>query len=523
MPTLNDLAAASQQNGIVVLSVHATGTSAEDVKAAIAHEKIKYPVCIDTALGNTREGRMFNYDRVMELPSAIVIDRTGNIAAEGSLGKVLKVANELAAAAPTAAPKTAPVPAPAAAPTISPAVQLELKQVPMQEMNLRVRNGQLRIEMGDQILEAKEFHLVAADGGIYLASVADDKVKLSGTGTELTGNLIAFVRNGKPVVVRDKFQSVNQELGERFRESQADAAGLSPAFGLAAGQIIRLIKPPFPAARQKWEAEITPLFGGDISSGAYWSCNGNNEIQHRGLLLPPDDRGWTRVAMATGIGWWSVDAQPSSFQWSLGNRDLVFRESATARQKMDALADLVSSDVGKRIRVAQSVQNREWIVLKGKLSRPGLPIITGPGKPIEPWTKDPNRIPAIVLSSVPADAATVARWEAGLHDGPFKLPDGMTAIERETAFWHLGVPLFNADGQPDGSPRVDIAPLWLATTDVLELKPNDPDLKTKVQRVLDNIKLQVGGEWKIENRPTDIYSLREDAIPATGPAAQAKP
>lgn len=96
---LNRFAEEADATGVGVLSIHAAGALADDVRKAITDENITYPVCIDGGV-DPWKGPVFERAHVVRLPSAMVIDRDGRIAAVGILSDAWSVAMELAGGGP---------------------------------------------------------------------------------------------------------------------------------------------------------------------------------------------------------------------------------------------------------------------------------------------------------------------------------------------------------------------------------------------------------------------------------------
>jgi peroxiredoxin len=68
------------EKDVVVVSVHAAGTSEADLRKWVKENGIKYPVCIDSPPDKGAwEGSLFNAYHVMEVPMTFVIDRQGKI------------------------------------------------------------------------------------------------------------------------------------------------------------------------------------------------------------------------------------------------------------------------------------------------------------------------------------------------------------------------------------------------------------------------------------------------------------
>jgi thiol-disulfide isomerase/thioredoxin len=98
-PALSELYKDRKTSGITLISVHAAGTSPQDVAKFAKEFKLDYPIYIDPTDprgGSAWGGPIFTAYRVGELPHAFVIAPDGKVAARGHLAEVLSAARKLA-------------------------------------------------------------------------------------------------------------------------------------------------------------------------------------------------------------------------------------------------------------------------------------------------------------------------------------------------------------------------------------------------------------------------------------------
>jgi len=122
---------------------------------------------------------------------------------------------------------------------------------------------------------------------------------------------------------------------------------------------------------------------------------------------------------------------------------------------------------------------------------------------------------AVFITTRPLDDAVLSGWAGRLREyGAAGRPDGMGMFNLEGAEHQLGAPII-ADADPDAADLQ--AGLFLVADDVAGWHRNDPGYAEKLTQVLDNLKKQVGGDWRIEKREFDVLSLQ----PVTAPAPRA--
>jgi len=118
---------------------------------------------------------------------------------------------------------------------------------------------------------------------------------------------------------------------------------------------------------------------------------------------------------------------------------------------------------------------------------------------------------AVFITARPLDDAVLSRWAKGLTlHGTMGRPNGMGMFfGPEAASYNIGAP-FVFDANDNG--QFWRTSLFLVADDVAGWHADDPGFTEKVTHVLDNLKKQVGGDWRIEKREFNVLSL----LPAAG-------
>jgi len=272
-------------------------------------------------------------------------------------------------------------------------------------------------------------------------------------------------------------------------------AELTRTYALANGQVIRVIRPPFPPARAAW------------ADAEYPYAKGSQNIRSLGFRSTPLGlMSWymsyveldARTIVNTGIRvpWYRVEGlQHVTFPPM--QADLVVQPDAPYEQKLQSLVDLVAEQTGKRLRVVKAQATRPCIILKGNTRTP-------------PESRD--GFPTIVLTQAPLDDAALKAWFNGRRG------KGSThRFQFQPATELLGAPFF-IDGNDSDAMEISVNLVLIAAD--ANLKHSDPQYEAKLRKVLDNMEKQIGGEWRIEQRTLDIFRIEPAAsapAAATGP------
>jgi RNA polymerase sigma factor (sigma-70 family) len=252
---------------------------------------------------------------------------------------------------------------------------------------------------------------------------------------------------------------------------------LEEHYALADGQVLRLIEPPFPAARSAFLAKEFPGVRAEVGSLGFLYAPGGLTWRHLSMS------GLTLDRIATSmfeLDWYTVmglDLVP----WDPIPADVVVREGASTRQKLDALAELIGQRTGQQVKFAQRKVPRPCLVLRGKT---------------ELGLKNKNGRHAVLLSQQPLDGPT--RLMLTNEDRPrgFHVSSNMDGASERVA-----APFFS-----EPTTGIERNVRFLVATDA-RLDPADPELVPKLKRIAENLRAQVGGEWNVEIRELDVWVM----------------
>ena len=262
---------------------------------------------------------------------------------------------------------------------------------------------------------------------------------------------------------------------------------LTQAYALANGQVIRVIRPPFPWARAAW------------ADAEYPYARGSQNIRSLGFRSTPLGLdSWfmsyahldMRTILESGIRvpWYRVEGLDRVTLPPM-RADLVVRVDATYEQKLQSLVDLVAEQTGKRFRVVKAQATRPCMILKGQTRTP---------------PESRKGFPTLVLTQAPLDDAALKAWFGGRRG------KGSThRFQFQPATELLGAPFF-IDGTEGDAMEINVSLVLIASD--AHLKPTDPEYETKLRKILDNIENQIGGAWRIERRTLDVFRI-EPAAP----------
>jgi hypothetical protein len=128
---------------------------------------------------------------------------------------------------------------------------------------------------------------------------------------------------------------------------------------------------------------------------------------------------------------------------------------------------------------------------------------------------------AVFITATPLDDSRLDRWTSGVRDhGIMGRPDGVGIFNLEGVGYQLGAPLiidrentqqleanvFQSLICDNG--QASMPTIFLVADDVAGWRSGDPGYAVKLTHVVDNLKKQTGGDWRIEQRDFDVLSLR---------------
>jgi RNA polymerase sigma factor (sigma-70 family) len=135
-------------------------------------------------------------------------------------------------------------------------------------------------------------------------------------------------------------------------------------YGLAAGQIVRLVAPPFGPERQAyWDAEQRKIHNPS------WPLGSNERLT---FVLDEQGLHWSSIGGPGGVDrplrvcahLKEHEIDPSCLRWDVDG-DWVCRQGATTAQTLDAIAAIVSQKVGRPLHFIRRAVTKDVIVVRG--------------------------------------------------------------------------------------------------------------------------------------------------------------
>ncbi len=255
----------------------------------------------------------------------------------------------------------------------------------------------------------------------------------------------------------------------------------------APGQVIRVVPYPFSAARTAWVDAAYPYARGADnvrSIGLNWDGVKLSEsyMSYVDQSLPKT------VDLLLRIPWYNVDGL-DKVKFPPMHSDFVVSATATNEQKLNALASLIAEKTGQHFQFVHGTRKRLCIVLHGMTHS-------------APANSDGFHI--LFLTQSPIDDALIARIDKGIN-----LPGSTHTFSMDQASPILGAPFFIAD-DPEHNPEYAILMHdgWLIPIAAdAQLKSTDPTYPQQLRKVLDNIQKQIGGDWQLETRDLEVFTL----------------
>lgn len=256
-------------------------------------------------------------------------------------------------------------------------------------------------------------------------------------------------------------------------------------YGLAQGEVIRFIPPPYSPARDVWlstrpNSRIDPR--GISNMSLIWSPQkgfGMGSYGSGGIYLGGIQR-------LLGFQWYGIEGI-EEIAWRNLDGDLIVREEVSRQVKIEAFASFINQHTGKNFRFVPTKRSRVCIVLQGEVKQATTP-------------KKQNGFHAVLVSLAAPDEKTMAL--ASGRSGP---PAYVDIVNLDDLGRLLGAPVFLETDRGRGNE-------YFVGPDA-RLEEDDPQFESKLRKILDNLKGQVGGEWKIERREIESYVLE----PRPGP------
>jgi hypothetical protein len=276
-------------------------------------------------------------------------------------------------------------------------------------------------------------------------------------------------------------------------KNQVEAmAELRRTYALKDSELLRVIKPPFSAARGIWADAEYPWASGSKnirSIGFAWGAGGLRPAYMSYVDQPLEDV----VTSSLRIEWYRVEGL-EKVKWTPVHGDFVSRPDAPIPEKLTALAGVIKQMTGTSVHFVKQLKSRPCIVLRGKTTA---------------GFKSESGARTVVMSQTPVDAKTMALWAKNRT-----LPSNVRRQGSvQDAARALAAPFFAEGGEKDsvmGYGKFHENSLFLMAADA-RLKPDDPELKTKLRKILDFVQEQIGGDWRVEKREIEVYVLEVEA------------
>jgi RNA polymerase sigma factor (sigma-70 family) len=252
---------------------------------------------------------------------------------------------------------------------------------------------------------------------------------------------------------------------------------LEEHYALADGQVLRLIEPPFPAARAAFLAKEFQGIRAPVGALGFRYTPG--ELRWRHLSMS----GLTLDSIATStfqLEWYLVTGL-DLVQWEPITADVVVREGASNRQQLDALAELIGQRTGQLLKFTQRKMPRPCLILKGK-TRPGL--------------KNRASRHAVLLSQQPLDEPTRRLLINDDRPRGYYVSSNMDGASKR-----MGAPFFS-----EPTTGIERNVRFLVAADA-NLDPADPEFVARLKRIAENLRAQIGGEWSVEVREFDVWVM----------------
>jgi hypothetical protein len=179
--------------------------------------------------------------------------------------------------------------------------------------------------------------------------------------------------------------------------------------------------------------------------------------------------------------------------------DLVVRDEGEIDQKLAAMVSVIKQETGQAVTFVKTPQTRPCIRLDDGTNSPGFPLAGS------------RKSGVIVLTQKPWDGTEMAMWSNRMANQNTMPRDIRYASKFQDAARFLEAPFLD-DELPHG--QLNWTGRFIIASDA-RLSRNDPEYQAKLQRVLDNIRAQVEGDWKIESAEVEVYTLQP--APATAP------
>lgn len=279
-------------------------------------------------------------------------------------------------------------------------------------------------------------------------------------------------------------------------QADRDALGMTPdehleklaeTYRLKEGEDLRVIYPPFAEQRGFYaDAEYPYAKGSDNikSMGFWWD---GRALDGSYMSYVPETSEEVLTGSVLRLPWYQLE-HLDRLDWDPGVSDWVARKGMPIEKALDAFAKVYTEQTGKPLRFEKRAVTRPCVFhdsLKGE-------------KVIYPPVEQ-GEFRKVMLTIDPLSDEELAKWKKSRPD---------EATHRFSA---------KRTGQVIDAPILSPIHIWMddrtrTTPGVFyigvkaqQLSHTDRDYRENLQKIVDNMRAQVGGEWRIEDRTFDIW------------------
>jgi hypothetical protein len=263
-------------------------------------------------------------------------------------------------------------------------------------------------------------------------------------------------------------------------------------YRLDEGEILKLIKPPFPPARQDYVFDCFFSYGvataaANISSvvedacyvcaGFRWDGQLENGPMFCGGGLP---RLQTVLNAIFGIPDYDFRLSEEMRCTHLPKGDWIVQKGASPEEQLKALEQIIAAELHRPLHFEQRTAERDTIVVTGRYA-------------FTPWPgKDPNRLLIFARDAEAASWSDEAPSLAGLFD---KLADG------------IDMAIDNRSAAPAGTIR------YAYDGSLMSWRGEGIDKEKDLPALLNHLARQTGLQFQVERRPVPMWFVIEDTAP----------
>ncbi len=164
--------------------------------------------------------------------------------------------------------------------------------------------------------------------------------------------------------------------GERAELLHAALTDLSHDYALKDGEVMRIIKPPFPKARFLAIQQNYGVSAEDAENVRCICFNWKDGIATPGIWFKQDASVESIYPAFIERPWSGFDIDAlRAFKWPGLHGDLIIRDDATAEEKLKAFASLIEQETKTRVEITHKKLARTCVVLHGGTDLPGYAYV----------------------------------------------------------------------------------------------------------------------------------------------------